>query len=191
MSQVIKYSRTICSHQKQSTNSPAINTIDYVNNDYVVNPVAVNDKDGRLATRSKIDNYEDSLKDLVGSDRGDMDQINDDGLKEYIAGGAYIRQLFIPRDTSIVSKIWNKERMWIIASGEVTFTTEMGTKRVKAPYTEVVPHGSKVALYTHEDTLWFAITGAESTNLNEIEEEVIAKDYSDCSYPWDQIGETK
>jgi len=178
----INYSVNICKPK------PTLATLEYIDNDHVVNQASVTDKQSRLIARNKIDRYESALKEHVGSDSGEMDKINEDGLKEHFAGGSYIRELLIPKDTTIVSQIWNKERMWIIASGEVTFTTEMGTKRVKAPYTETVPYGSKVALYTHEDTLWFAITGAESTNSNDIEKEVIAKDYSDCTYPWEKIA---
>lgn len=169
------------------TNPNSLLTTDYVSNSSVTNPVAVDDKDSRIAARVNIETYEAALKDLMGSDTGDMGDINDNGLKEHFVGGSYIRELSIPKDSTIVSKIWNKERMWIIASGEVTFTTEMGTKRVKAPYTEIVPLGSKVALYTHEDTLWFAITGTDTMSSDKIEEEVIAKDYSDVIYPWDEL----
>ena len=165
-----------------------LTTTAYTNNTAITNPIAVDDRRGRELARSTIENYERVLKETVGSETGDMDEINDDGLKEHFVGGAYVRELFIPKDCTIVSKIWNKERMWIIASGEVTFTTEMGTKRVKAPYTEIVPHGSKVALYTHEDTLWFAITGTETMSSDKIEEEVIAENYSDCVYPWDELA---
>lgn len=159
----------------------------YTNNSNITDPVSVDDKEGRLAARVTIDGYEAAMKEAVGSERGDMDEINDNGLKEYFVSGSYVRELAIPAGITIVSKIWSKERMWIIASGEVTFVTEMGRKRVKAPYTEIVPHGSKVALYTHEDTLWFAITGAESTNSKDVEDEVTVNDYKDCTYPWDML----
>lgn len=160
---------------------------EYESNAKTYDPVSVHDKAGRLKNRANIEHYEQTLIEAAGTNTGDMDEINNDGLKEYLAGGAYVRELFIPKDCTIVSKIWNKERMWIIATGEVTFVTEMGRKRVKAPYTEIVPHGSKVALYTHEDTLWFAITGAKSESIEDIEDEVIAKKYEDCTYPWDSI----
>ena len=166
-----------------------LKTIPYTDNDTVTNEVAVTDKEGRLTVRAGIEKYEEALKKLMGSDSGDMDAVNEEGLKEYFAGGSYIRELFIPKDTTIVSQIWNKTRMWIIATGEVTFVTEMGIKRVKAPYREVVPHGSKVALYTHEDTLWFAITGTDAANSEEVEEDVIAKDYDACTYPWDELDD--
>lgn len=162
-------------------------TIPYTNNDTVYNLVAIDDREGRLAVRSKIENYEEALKKLVGSERGDCDEINSNGLNEYFLGKAYIRELFIPKDTTMVSKIWNQERSWIISKGEVTIVTEMGTRRVKAPYTEVVPPGSKVALYTHEDTQWLAMTKIKTTSIDGVEAEVIADDYSKCVYPWDLL----
>jgi len=161
----------------------------WVSTDTIVNEISPLDKKGRLSARQLIDKCEADLQSALGSETGCMDEINDNGLREHFIEGAYVRELFIPAGTAIVSRIWNKTRMWIIAAGEVTFTTEMGTQRVKAPFTKIVPHGSKVVLYTHEDTLWFAVTGASATNSDDVEKEVIANDYSDCNYPW--IGEDK
>lgn len=167
-----------------------ISTVDYTDNDTVLNPVAVNDKEGRLSARGKIENYEQVLHKIVDEGVEELgEKVNKDGLKEYFADGSYIRELLIPKDITVVSQIWKKERMWIIATGEVTFTTELGTKRVKAPYTEVVPAGIKVALYTHEDTLWFAITGSGNADKSNIKEEVIASNYNDCVFPWDALEE--
>ena len=170
---------------------PTINTIPYTGNETIHNPISVFDKQGRLAVRSRIDNYEEALKKLMGSETGDADEINSNGLKEYFLNDVYVRELFIPEDTTIVSQIWNRERSWIISKGEVTIVTEMGTKRVRAPHTEVVPPGSKVALYTHEDTQWLAMTKVNSKNIKDVEGEIISKDYSDCIYPWDILGEYK
>ena len=165
----------------------SLNIPEWDSNDIVIHPVGVDDKEGRLAVRDRIESFEKSLQDIVGSDTGDAEEINKNGLNEYFVGGAYTRSLHIPKDTAIVSKMWKQERLWIIATGEVTFTTEVGTQRVKAPYVLQAPYGTKVALYTHEDTLWFAITGAESTNSDDIEEEMLAKNYTEFTYPWDMF----
>jgi hypothetical protein len=161
---------------------PPINIItpDYADNSLVFNSVGLTDMQGRLSARSKIDQFESAIQEAVGSERGDAEEINDNGLNEYLIGGAYTRSLLIPKDITMVSMLWSKERLWIIATGEVTFTTEMGTQRVKAPYVWQPPFGSKVALHTHEDTLWFAITGAESASLDDIDEEIVANNYTDC-----------
>lgn len=172
-----------------------LTTIPYTDNETVYNPIAVDNKEGRLAIRNKLDGYEDALKELFGSDRGEMDDINDNGLTEFLMGSAYVRCLFIPKENTIVSKLWNRDRVWIISEGEVTFVTEMGLRRVKAPYTQFVPQGSKVALYAHEDTVWYAVAQVKTKNIEEAELEVTATDYSKCTYPWDKIedktGEVK
>jgi len=163
-------------------------TIEYTDNDTTINPIAIDDRVGRLQARSKIAEYEQTLFDIIDSgvveDEGD--EVNENGLHEYFADGSYIRELLIPKGMTVVSQIWKKERMWIIATGEVTFTTELGTKHVKAPYTEVVPAGIKVALYTHEDTLWFAITGSGDATYDNIKDEVIAESYDECTFPWEE-----
>jgi len=164
---------------------------EYTTNEAIANPVALDNKAGRIAVRSQIDSFEDAFKEEMGSDAGEMEEINDNGLNEYLIGGAYTRSLLIPAGTAIVSKLWNRERLWIIATGEVTFVTETGKQRVKGPYVAQAPYGSKVALYAHEDTLWFAVTGSDSNTLDEVEEESVATDYSNINYPWDMLGEDK
>lgn len=149
--------------------------------------IAFDDKDGRLMMRRSIDSYEDALREHVGSDRGEMDEINDNGLSEYLVGGAYTRVLDIPAGVTIVSKLWNKERLWIIITGEVMIKTEQGDQHIIAPYIGPAPYGSKVALYAVQDTKWAAITGVKTDKLEDVEEEVEAKDYSEFSYPWELL----
>jgi len=157
-------------------------------NDMVVHPIAVDDKEGRLAVRNNIEALEQSMEGMNGKE--EADKINQEGLTEYFVGGAYTRSLFIPKDTAIVSGLWKKERLWVIVHGEVSFTTELGTKRVRGPYIAKAPYGTKVALYAHEDTLWLAITGAESTNSDDVLDEVTVKDYAELQYPWDMLEHT-
>lgn len=148
--------------------------------------VAFDDREGRLAQRGIIDGYEDALKEFLGSERGEMDEINDKGLKQHLVHGAYIRELFIEAGVTIVSKLWNRDRFWIITEGDVTVTTELGRQRIVAPYHGLAPFGTKVALYTHAPTRWFAITGVQATSVDECEDEVTASDYAELTYPWEQ-----
>jgi len=171
-----------------------LNLPEWQSNDVVYNPVAPADKEGRLANRGMIEAYQDMLKQYTGSEHGCRDELNDNGLNEYFVGGAYIRSLFVPAGITVVSELWKKDRLWIIASGEVTLTTELGVQRIRGPYVQVAPYGSKVAFFVHEPVLWFAITGAESTNSEDVEKEIVAKEYSEFTYPWDKLeytGESK
>ena len=69
-----------------------------------VTTIALNDKEGRLVMRSSIEEYEAAMKEEAGDDRGIADEINAEGLTQYLIGGAYTRILDIPAGTTIVSK---------------------------------------------------------------------------------------
>lgn len=155
------------------------------------NPVALGDKKTRLSRRVKIESYSDSLKKLAGSDKGDMEEINQNGLTEYLVGGAYTRVLSIPEDTTIVSRLWTKDRLWILLKGEVQIESEEGTLNIKAPYIGVAPFGTKIVLYTKAETLWAAITGSNSQDTKQVENEVTTEDYNKIKYEWELLEEDK
>ena len=138
--------------------------------------------------RSSIESLEQALKDLEGSERGDMDEVNKNGLTEHLIGGAYTRVLKIPAGHTIISKLWKKRRLWIIISGTVRITSEAGNQVIEAPYICEAPYGSKIALYAETEVLWAAITGAsEASSINEVEDLIVAKDHSEITYPWDKL----
>lgn len=149
--------------------------------------IAIDDKEGRLAMRASIEQYQTALQDVVG-DRGDMDAINDKGLQEYLVGGAYTRVLKIPAGHTIVSALWKKERLWIIISGTVHIRTEAGDETITGPDFRVAPYGSKVLLLAETDVLWAAITGiTETDDVDDVEQFAIAEGYEALAYPWDKL----
>jgi len=156
------------------------------------NVVAYDDKEGRMKIRESIDALESAMQEVLGSESGEMDEINDNGLTEYLIGGAYTRVLKIPEGITIVSKLWKKPRLWIIISGTVRVTTELGNQIIEAPYIGEAPFGSKVALHAETEVLWAAITGlAGDVSLDEVEQHVVANDYSELSYPWSSLEVTQ
>ena len=150
--------------------------------------IPYDNKELRLAQRNEIENYKAALEEHLGSKRGEMDEINKNGLTEYIIGGAYTRVLNIPAGVTIVSELWKKERLWIIISGTVAIKSEEGDMLIEAPYIGQAPFGSRIALYAETDVLWAAITGIpETENLDEVEDVIVAKDYNEFTYPWDLL----
>jgi hypothetical protein len=150
--------------------------------------IAADDREKRLVQRQGIEKYEAALKAHVGSDHGDRDAINDDGLQEFIVGGAYTRVLTIPADTTIVSKLWTKERLWIIIYGRVRIVHEMGEEVIEGPYVGQAPFGSKVALYTETETMWAAVTGCPDTeNIDELESIMTTENYDQLTYAWSAL----
>jgi predicted PolB exonuclease-like 3'-5' exonuclease len=57
--------------------------------------------------------------------------------------------------------------------------TEFGVERYRAPKTFVSMPGTKRALVTLQDTIWTTYHVTDKTDLVQIEEEIIAKDYAE------------
>lgn len=146
-----------------------------------MNELQVQDFETQLATmnledlRLFISALENQLRDLP--------QIETE-LTHYTANpgteaGVYARELKIPKGALIIGKIHKKETINVISSGEVSVVSQDGCVRVKAPYTFVSTPGAKRVIYAHEDTTWTCFHATGSTDLTEIENEFIAKDYCD------------
>lgn len=145
-------------------------------NDLIINETKPHEMQKRLKTRSRIYDLERSLHESI--DAGEMPR-EDGNLTHYFTKGIYARELFIPAGTVMTSKLHKLPRLCIISQGDVTFITEYGMQRVQAPYTAVFKPGSKVALFTHADTVWTAIHGTDETDLDKLEENLIAKDHDE------------
>lgn len=101
-------------------------------------------------------------------------------LKHTFAPGMYAREIFLPAETFIVGKIHKHAHLNIVTRGRCTVVTEFGRREVDAsagPVTFTSDAGAKRALYVHEDTVWTTIHAVNSTDLAEIEREIIAPDY--------------
>jgi hypothetical protein len=95
---------------------------------------------------------------------------------------AYAREILLYKGTLIIGKIHKHQHLNIISKGKVTVFTEHGKKELEAPCTFVSEVGLKRAVFAHEDTIWTTIhltAYAGEENLDKIEDEVIAPNYSD------------
>jgi hypothetical protein len=103
-------------------------------------------------------------------------------LKHIFAPGAYAREIFLPKGCIVVGKIHKHAHLNIVSRGHVTVVTEFGPREIDAresPVTFTSDAGSKRALYCHTDTVWTTIHLVQSTDLAEIEREIIAPDYAE------------
>lgn len=121
--------------------------------------------------RETILRFESALRDLPQTDCP---------LKHTFAPGMYAREIFLPAETFIVGKIHKHAHLNIVTRGRCTVVTEFGRKEIDAsagPVTFTSDAGAKRALYVHEDTVWTTIHAVQSTDLAEIERDIIAPDY--------------
>jgi hypothetical protein len=126
--------------------------------------------------RSLIVNAEEAIKKMPGSVVGD-NWLNP--LKHSFADGCYVREIFNPAHELIVTKIHKKAHPFFLLKGEMSILTEEGVKRIKAPYYGITPAGTKRLIYTHEDVVFVTVHVTNETDLEKIEEEVIAKSFDE------------
>jgi hypothetical protein len=116
--------------------------------------------------------------------QGELEQLPqvDCPLTHTFAPGMYSREIFLPAGTFIVGKIHKHAHLNIVTKGRVTVVTEFGRREIHVtagPITFTSDAGSKRALYVHEDAIWITIHAVQSTDLAEIEREIIAPDYGE------------
>jgi len=113
----------------------------------------------------KIFELEEKLK--------EYEQVNLD-VKHHFGGGIYARELLIPKDTVLTGKMHTHEHLNIMLSGDITVSTETGTKRINKPCVITSKPGTKRAGYAHEDTIWITFHATKETDLAVIESIFIA-----------------
>lgn len=103
-------------------------------------------------------------------------------LKHHFAPGTYAREIFLPADTFVIGKIHKHAHLNIVSRGRCLVATEFGVREIDAthgPVTFASEAGAKRALYVQEDTVWTTIHLTTSTDLAEIEREIIAPTFDE------------
>lgn len=95
------------------------------------------------------------------------------------AEGLYAREITIPKGTLLTGKIHRTEHLNIISQGEISVMTEEGVKRIKAPCTLVSRPGTKRVGYAHENTVWTTIHATTETDVEKIEQLLIANSHDE------------
>ena len=119
-----------------------------------------------------------SLRDKTFLAEAEMKKLPQLDLKfdNFFSLGVYARQLYIPKNTTLVGKIHKYENLNILAQGDMSVLIGNEIVRIKAPFTVVSPPGTKRIAYAHEDCVWITVHGTHETNLDRIEQEFIAQD---------------
>ena len=100
-------------------------------------------------------------------------------LTHTFAPGCYVRTIFVPKDTLIVTKIHKYAHITFLMQGEVIVATEEGPVRFEAPRIMTTKAGTKRVIYCKTDVLWSTVHVTEKTDLDELEDELIAKSFQE------------
>lgn len=124
---------------------------------------------------NKMLEFESAIGQMPGAKFGD----DACPLRHTFADGLYIREMTAPKGMLNVSKLHKTNHPYFILKGDVSVLTENGIIRIKAPHSGITKAGTKRIVYFHEDTVWITVHATEETDLEKIEDEVIAKTYDE------------
>ena len=128
-----------------------------------------------LAKREEILALQDLMVALPDEEKFDLEELTE----HYFAPGVYARMFFIEKGSIVVGKLHKTEHLNIICKGKCSVSTEDGPLTLEGPCIVTSRPGIKKAVYAIEDTTWITIHVTDETDLDEIEKQVIAKDYEE------------
>lgn len=111
---------------------------------------------------------------LVGKE---LNKVNP--LTHTFADGLYIREINMPAGQLMITKIHKVEHPAFVLKGKVSVLTESGVEVVEGPCYFITKPGTKRVIYTHEDTTWVTVHSTDKKTPQEVEEDVIAKNFDD------------
>lgn len=100
-------------------------------------------------------------------------------VKHSFGDGCYVREWNSPPFMLVVSKVHKVAHPYFVLRGEISVMTEDGVERIKAPHYGITPAGTKRVLYTHSETQWITVHVTDSTDVDEIEKEIICSDMNE------------
>lgn len=94
-------------------------------------------------------------------------------LVHRFAPGMYIRELTVPADTYIVTKIHHTEHPYVISKGRILVWTETGGVQVlSAPYCSITKPGTIRLAKTLEETVWTTFHATNETDIAILERDL-------------------
>lgn len=128
-----------------------------------------------LQVRDDIQRLEATLAQMPGALFGDNALCP---LTHRFAEGIYVREIFIPAGMLLTGKIHKHSHPNFLMRGEVLVLTEQrGKEYLRAPLAMISPPGTKRAVYALTDVVWITVHASEETDLEKLEEHIIAPTY--------------
>lgn len=101
-------------------------------------------------------------------------------VTHHFAPHSYGREMFLPAGLVVVGKIHRHAHISVISKGRVqVFTEHDGVQELSAPCTFVSHPGTKRVVHVLEDTVWTTVHVTDKTDIEDIEREIVADDFSE------------
>lgn len=99
-------------------------------------------------------------------------------VRHLFTPGLYIRECFLPRGTRCTSKIHLTEHPFVISMGRALVWSGIPGEKpeeIGAPFTGITKPGTRRMIHALEDTIWSTFHPTLSTDIHQIEREIIFK----------------
>mgnify|MGYP000850639588 CR=1 FL=1 len=126
---------------------------------------------------SAVENYWMSNPDHIKGDDW-VDALGGD-LQHQFINGLYVRMVNMPAGMVVTTKIHKVRHPFFVMTGKCRVMTEEGVVDIVAPYQGVTEPGTKRLIHVLEDCVWYTVHATDKTTPEEVEEEVIAKDFTE------------
>jgi len=111
----------------------------------------------------------------------------DGGLEHQFINGLYVRMVRLPAGMTFTTKIHKVEHPFFLMSGKCRVMTEEGVVEMVGPMMGVTPPGTKRLMHIEEEVVWYTVHRTDKANPQDVEEEVIAKDFKEFEYTEEQL----
>tara|TARA_R110002051_G_scaffold119405_1_gene192870 strand:+ start:143 stop:661 length:519 start_codon:yes stop_codon:yes gene_type:complete len=144
----------------------------------------------------KIEEFKDQLNKIDGAVNHTVGMPQEEEmkalfpLKQHLEGGLYTRELFMPKDSIIVSLIHKQQHPTFLLKGKVSYITDEGEiKTIEAPHTIFTQIGTQRVIYMHEDSDLCCVYKTEAKTFEEAEADVCTDNYREL--PKELINKNK
>lgn len=126
-----------------------------------------------------------AIQDLENYWMENPDHVKGDGWVEALNGqlthqfinGLYVRMVKMPKDMVVTTKIHKVRHPFFVLKGRCKVMTEGGVEEIVAPYMGITEPGTKRLIHVLEECVWYTVHATDKTTPEEVEEEVIAKNF--------------
>jgi len=95
------------------------------------------------------------------------------------AKGLYVREIRVPDGMLTVTKIHKYSHAAFLLQGTIYIKEEWGVRKVEAPAYFITKAGTKRIIYHKGDVVLVTVHATEETDVEKIEEEIVAKSFDD------------
>lgn len=143
-------------------------------------------KENKIKFQNKIQQFEAAITKYCEENKQQelnsrMTGQTEGAVTHNFADGQYIRQIVMPKDLVVSTKIHTKNHPFFIMKGEASIYSANGVERIKAPFHGITEAGTKRVLYVHEECTFITVHRTDCLTVEDVLNEVTVDDFCELN----------